>query len=68
MKKIVRLLAACALAALVFSAGYYHCFLDMLRNGRYYLDGEMLIIDFLGEYNEVYIDEWENLLDKYAQG
>lgn len=68
MKKLVAAVLALAMLAGAFSAGYYHCFLDMLRNGRYYLDGEMLIIDFLGEYNEVYIDDWNNLLEKYAQG
>jgi len=68
MKKAITFLLALVLLSGAFCAGYRHCFLSMLRNGRYYVDGEMLIIDFLGEYNEVYIDEWENLLDKYAQG
>ena len=68
MKKIVYLIAAYSIAALVFAAGYYHCFIQMLRYAGYYIDGEMIVVDFMGEYNEVCAGDWNDLLDKYAQG
>ena len=68
MKKVFILFLALLLLSGAFAAGWRACFLSMLRHGKYYIDDEMLIIDFGGEYNEVFIDEWENLIEKYAQG
>ena len=69
MKKSIAIMLALVLLIGAFAAGYYHCFLQILRNGMFYVDGEMLLIDFLGEYNEVCLEfDLEPLLEKYAQG
>ena len=69
MKKIIACTVALALLAGTFAAGYRLCFLQVLRNGRFYAVDEMLLIDFCGEYNEVFLeDDIEPLYEKYAQG
>lgn len=59
MKKIVAAIAGVVLAAGCFAAGYTHCYLRVLREAEFYLDGEMIIVVMDGEYNETFFaGEW----------
>ena len=59
IKRITILLAALALAAGSFCAGYQHCYLRVLREAEFYVDRNMIVMVLDGDYNETYLTgEW----------